>query len=52
MDPSRDAAKAERINRIKKNLGKKKLMNDVYEKAAPKWSFIFLIMKQLFDSDS
>ena len=37
MDPSRDAAKVERLNRIKKNLGKKKLMNEVYEKAAPKW---------------
>ncbi len=36
MDPSRDAAKAERLNRIRKNLGKKKLMNEVYERAAPK----------------
>lgn len=36
MDPSRDAAKAERLKCVKKNLGRKKLMMEVYERAAPK----------------
>ncbi len=36
MDPSRDAARIERLNALRKNVGKKKLMNDIYQKMAPR----------------
>ena len=37
MDPARDAARIERLNCIKKNVGKKKIMHEIYEKMAPRW---------------
>lgn len=36
MDPARDAARIERLNCIKKNVGKKKIMNELYDKLPPR----------------
>lgn len=36
MDPSRDAAKCEKLSRVKKNIGKKKIMNDLLNRQAPR----------------
>ena len=36
MDPARDAARIERLNAIRKNVGKKKIMLEIYEKLPPR----------------